>query len=107
MKPVILLCFVATNAMALDIDQEWAKFSNDFERLKQRPVVVASRSTSVPVVDKSIQLPAKNTQDNTLQQVDPKSPERLGHKLSDPEMRDRVVEVYNKPNAVVYSATLN
>jgi len=26
--------------------------------------------------------------------------------LSDPNMRDRVIEAYNKPNAVVYSLTL-
>jgi hypothetical protein len=41
-----------------------------------------------------------------LQQVDPKSSSRLGFKLSDPNMRDRVIQAYNKPNAVVYSLTL-
>lgn len=116
MKPVILLCFVATNAMALDIDKEWSRYNVDFESLKQKSTVATTRSIPVPnvekeknkekIVDKSTPLPSKNTQDNTMQQVDPKSPERLGHKLSDPNVRDRVVELYNKPDTVVYSATV-
>jgi len=116
MKPVILLCFVATNAMALDIDKEWSRYNVDFERLKQKSTVATTRSIPVPnvekekdkdkIVDKSTPLPSKNTQDNTMQQVDPKSSERLGHKLSDPNVRDRVVELYNKPDTVVYSATV-
>jgi hypothetical protein len=113
MKPVIVLCFVATNAMALDFNSEWAKFDNDFAKLKSKPVILASNSPvvitpipAVPVEDRSIVLLEKNTQSNVLQQVDPKSSSRLGFKLSDPNMRDRVVEAYNKPNAVVYSLTL-
>lgn len=106
MKSLIMLsCIVATNAMALDFDKEWARYSSDFEKLKQKTVV--SKISGIEVVDKSIVLPEKNTQVNVLQQVDPKSPERLGHKLSDPNMRDRVIDAYNKPNAVVYSVTLN
>jgi hypothetical protein len=111
MKPVIVLCFVATNAMALDFNSEWAKFDNDFAKLKSKPVMLASNSpvviTPIPTVeDKSVVLLDKNTESNVLQQVDPKSPNRLGLKLSDPNMRDRVIEAYNKPNAVVYSLTL-
>jgi hypothetical protein len=113
MKPVILLCFVATNAMALDFDTEWSKFNNDFVKLKSKPIVMASNSpisvTPIPVVpveERSSVLLDKNTESNILQQVDPKSSNRLGFKLSDPNMRDRVIEAYNKPNAVVYSLTL-
>jgi hypothetical protein len=113
MKPVLLLCFVATNAMALDFNSEWAKFDNDFAKLKLKPVILASNSPvvitpipAVPVEDRSIVLLDKNSQSNVLQQVDPKSSSRLGFKLSDPNMRDRVIEAYNKPNAVVYSLTL-
>lgn len=111
MKPVILLCFVATNAMALDFDTEWSKFNNEFSKLKQRPVIVASNSTAIitpvsPSEEIKTVLPEKNTQSNVLQQVDPKSPERLGLKLSDPIMRDRVMKAYNKPDAVVYALTL-
>ena len=113
MKPVILLCFVATNAMALDFNSEWAKFDNDFAKLKSKSVVMASNSPvvitpipAVPVEERSVVLLDKNTESNVLQQVDPKSPNRLGLKLSDPNMRDRVIQAYNKPNAVVYSLTL-
>lgn len=113
MKPVILLCCIATNAMALDFNAEWAKFDNEFANLKQKSVTVASNSPivtpipkDIPVVERSIKLPEKNTEENVLQQVDPKSPERLGYKLEDPTMRDRVIEAYKKPDAVVYSAIL-
>jgi hypothetical protein len=113
MKPVILLCFIATNAMALDFNSEWAKFDNDFAKLKTKPVMLASNSPviitpipAVPVEERSVVLLDKNTESNVLQQVDPKSPNRLGIKLSDPNMRDRVIQAYNKPNAVVYSLTL-
>jgi hypothetical protein len=107
MKSLIMLsCVVATNAMALDFDTEWARYASDFDRLKQK-TVVATKSTGIEVADKSTKLPEKTTQVNVLQQVDPKSPERLGHILSDPNMRDRVIDAYNKPNAVVYSVTLN
>ena len=113
MKPVIALCFVATNAMALDFNNEWAMFDNDFAKLKSKSVMLARNSpaviTPIPTVtveDRSAILLDKNTESNVLQQVDPKSSSRLGFKLSDPNMRDRVIQAYNKPNAVVYSLTL-
>ena len=93
----MLSCVVATNAMALDFDTEWARYASDFDKLKQKTGAVASVS----------KLPENTTEVNVLQQVDPKSPDRLGYKLSDPNMRDRVIDAYNKPNAVVYAVTLN
>jgi len=89
MKPVIVLCLVATNAMALDFDTEWAKFEADFSKFKAAKV--AKFQPSVP---------------NELIQVDPKSPERLGLKLSDPAMREKMTALYKKPDTVVYSLTL-
>jgi hypothetical protein len=89
--------------MALNFDTEWAKFDSDFIKLKRAPVAAVK---PVEVVIPTPPLSSKNTQNNVIEQVDPKSPDRLGHKLSDPVMRDRVIEAYNKPNAVVYSLTL-
>jgi hypothetical protein len=85
MKPAIVLCLVATNAMALDFDTEWSKFEADFAKFKPKATSVVS---------------------NVIAQVDPKSPERLGLKLSDPAMREKVTALYKKPDTVVYSLTL-
>ena len=79
---------VATNAMAINFETEWAKFKQDFSRLKPSSKVVEV----APVDD--------------VTRVDPKSPDRLGHTITDPVVRNKVVELYNKPNVVVYSATI-
>lgn len=114
MKPVIIASlFVATNAMALDFDKEWAKFEPDFARLKTYQVAKVERKsplvktvpTDTVLADDEV-LPAKNTELNTLERVDPKSPDRLGHTLSDPELRKHVQSLYKKPDTVVYSLTL-
>lgn len=122
MKPVIILAsLLATNAMALDFDSEWSKFDADFARMKG--VAVAKYQPSKPVVNKvddevmpdlpkynprskNEVLPEKPSADNVLEQVDPKSPERLGHKLEDEAMRKHVQNLYKKPDTVVYSLTL-
>lgn len=88
--------------MALDFETEWAKFSNDFANLKSKVNI----TVDVPKVGNFGILPSKNTRDNTIEQVDPKSPDRLGLKLQDPAMRERVTSLYNKPDTVVYSLTL-
>lgn len=120
MKPAILLVSIlATNAMAMDFDSEWAKFEPDFSRLKNYKVV-AKYEPSKPVVkpvDDSMEdvplynprskaLPDKPSADNVLEQVDPKSPDRLGYKIEDPEVRNKVTNLYKKPDTVVYSLTL-
>lgn len=103
MKPIgIALILLSSNAMALDFDVEWAKFDKDFARLNTRTVAMVS----TPKITTQAILPEKNTADNVIEQVDPKSPERLGHKLSNAEMREHVQSLYKKPDAVVYSINL-
>ena len=108
MKPVIVvMALVSTNAMAIDFETEWAKFQPDFARMKGVQVAkVETRPVVTPVEDQARVLPAKASEDNVLEQVDPKSPERLGHKLADPAMREKVTGLYKKPDTVVYSLTL-
>jgi hypothetical protein len=90
-KVAVILCLVATNAMAIDFDTEWAKF--DFSKFKtakvkkQEPVVT-------PITD------------STIEKVDPKSPDRLGLKLSDAGMVERMKKLYANPDTVVYSTTI-
>lgn len=99
MKRVILLgAFVATNALALDFDTEWAKFADDFARLKSKVNITVDvprvGNVAVPVSDADIQL------------VDPKSPDRLGLKLSDSSMVQRMKDLYKRDDVVVYSTTV-
>ena len=101
MKPlVVMVSLLASNAMALDFDTEWAKFNNDFARLKSYKVAKVDSPVDKTTVHALPQLVSD------LVQVDPKSPERLGLKLSDPAMRQKVTELYKKPETVVYSMTL-
>lgn len=104
-------CVFATHAMAIDFDTEWAKFSNDFVKIRSMQVSKLQRTpvTEKPLVEnKSVTvtpLPENNVS-SELVQVDPKSPDRLGHQLSDPAIKDYVTKLYQKPDIVVYSATI-
>lgn len=99
MKRVILLsAFVATNAFALDFDTEWAKFADDFARLKSKVNI----TVDVPRVG-NVAVPVS---DADIQQVDPKSPDRLGLKLSDSSMVQKMKDLYKRDDVVVYSTTV-
>lgn len=95
---VMVVALVSTNAMALDFDTEWAKFADDFAKLKSKvniTVDVPKAGTfTVPV------------EDAELKQVDPKSPDRLGLKLSDSTMVQKMKDLYKRDDVVVYSTTL-
>lgn len=98
---LVVLCLVSTNVLALDFNTEWNSIKSRFTM----PVVVPVVPVEVKQDDVSVVTPVEIKQEEQGL-VDPKSPDRLGYKLSDPEMRKRVIEAYNKPNAVVYSYTL-
>ena len=101
MKPVIVaVSLMATNAMALDFDTEWAKFNQDFAKFKSYQVAKLDSPAAKPVVHA---LPLLGPE---VEQVDPKSPDRLGLKLSDPVMREKVTKLYQKPDTVVYATTI-
>ena len=95
---VMVVALVSTNAMALDFDTEWAKFADDFAKLKSKvniTVDVPKAGTfTVPV------------EDAELKRVDPKSPDRLGLKLSDSTMVQKMKDLYKRDDVVVYSTTL-
>ena len=110
MKHVIVLAaLVSTNAMAIDFETEWAKFQPDFNRMRGIQVAKVEKSKAVvtPLEEVTAKvLPAMPSEDNVMEQVDPKSPERLGHKISDPAVKQKVTELYKKPDTVVYSINL-
>jgi len=95
---IVLSVFVSTSAMALDFQTEWAKFADDFAKLKPKASVVVD----VPKVS-TVAVPVD---DADIKKVDPKSPDRLGLSLSDPKMREHVTSLYQKPDTVVYSTTI-
>lgn len=101
-KLIIATMLVSTNAMALDFDTEWAKFANDFAKLASKMSVKVDvdvprvGNVSVPVEDRSIQ----------IERVDPKSPDRLGLKLSDQSMVNKMKDLYKRDDVVVYSTTV-
>jgi hypothetical protein len=102
MKKLLIMALVSTNVMALDFDTEWAKFDKDFARLRGVQVALVNK----PVVTKLDSLPEVNSDVNVVERVDPKSPKRLGRNLENPYMKDKLEKLYNKPDTVVYSLTL-
>ena len=102
MKKLLIMALVSTNAMALDFETEWAKFDKDFARMKGVQVAMVNK----PVVTKLDSLPEVNSNVNVLEQVDPKSPKRLGRNLDNPYMKDKMEKLYKNPDTVVYSLTL-
>lgn len=93
-RMIVLSIFVSSSAMALDFNVEWAKFADDFAKFKTSKVAKVE-----PVV-------TAITDSSDIVKVDPKSPDRLGLKLSDPAMREKVTNLYQKPDTVVLSTTI-
>lgn len=95
---VLIAALISTNAMALDFETEWAKFSTDFARLKSK--VLPSDKIKVEPVE------VVPVDDAVIKQVDPKSPDRLGLKLSDSSMVQKMKDLYKRDDVVVYSTTV-
>ena len=95
---VMVVALVSTNVMALDFDTEWAKFADDFAKLKSKVNI----TVDVPKVG-TVTVPVE---DADLKQVDPKSPDRLGLKLSDSTMVQKMKDLYKRDDVVVYSTTV-
>lgn len=102
-KYLLASALLATNAMAYDFETEYAKFANDFARLRGTNLAMVSPQKTAPVITP---LPEINSSVNKMELVDPKSPVRLGRNLQNPQMRDKMEKLYDKPDTVVYSLTL-
>lgn len=92
---VLITALVSANAMALDFDTEWAKFKDDFARLVHRKEVSPEPKPALAAVE-----------DGEVKRVDPKSPERIGLKVDNPELRAKLKDLYNRDDVVVYSTTV-
>jgi hypothetical protein len=105
---LLLTATISLNSFALDFETEWSKFAKDFAKLRTSNSVAVA---SAPVIQTPATVPAPklldtNTESNTIQLVDPKSPARLGRNLQNLAMREKMEKLYNNPNTVVYSLTL-
>lgn len=101
-KLIMIALMVSTPVLAGDFDSEFAAFQKDFDRLNSMVVVKKQRKPKTVVVQ-------RNEIDNETpdeHEVDPTSPDRLGHQLENPAMREKVAALYEKPNIKVYSYVL-
>lgn len=121
-KTTVVIAAMLTSLPAYaDFDKDFASFEKDFARLdamfakkkKKQPeqVVVAKAGgaeQALRLMDKDIVEPPKSGGARLREQneVDPKSSERLGHQLDNPEMREKVAKLYQKPDIKVYSYVL-
>ena len=85
---ILLSALVSSNALAVDFDTEWSKFMVDFNKIEFRKL-----KPVFPV-------------DGEVKQVDPKDPQRLGNMVSDPVIKTKLMELYNRPDVVVFSTTV-
>lgn len=96
-KILFAFCFVSTSAFAIDFDTEWKAMKVVFAKVTPAPVVsVVPEAPVVQVVTESLD----------LKRMDPRSPNLLGYTLSDPVMRNRVTELYKRPDVIVLSTTI-
>jgi hypothetical protein len=98
-KILFAFCFVSTSAFAIDFDTEWKAMKVVFAKVTPAPVAVVSVVPEAPVVQVV-------TESIDLKRMDPRSPNLLGYTLSDPVMRNRVTELYKRPDVIVLSTTI-
>lgn len=104
---VMIVGGLVSGSVLADFDSDFAQFDRDFARLNQVAMVKkVNKRPAVRAVD--VEPEYVDTQKSELIQheVDPTSPDRLGHQIEDPVMRDKVISLYNKPEIKVYSYVL-
>lgn len=89
---IALLITLSQAALALDFDQEWSKFESDFKSLKTLASTEAKSGNTVSM--------------SSIEERSVYSKELLGYKLSNKQMRNSVIELYKKPNTVIFSLTI-
>lgn len=107
MKLLFVMCLVISGPALADFDSDFAQFDRDFARLNQ--VAMVKKVNKRPV-SRAVDIQPEYVDNEKIEisqhEVDPTSPDRLGHQLDDPAMRDKVTNLYNKPGIKVYSYVL-
>jgi hypothetical protein len=104
-KLIITTMFVSSTAFAGDFETMYARFADDFAKLRAHSTVKVDMD--VPVIGNVPIVTIPIERDETeIKRVDPKSPDRLGLTLSDPVKREKMKQLYNDPNIVVLSTTV-
>lgn len=103
----ILIVFSISSVRADSFDTDWAKFSSDFEALNYRngpairkvpkkpPSQLAAIKPDVQKGDDE-QLEIGTPVETSLRETD-----KLGYQVSDPQIRQKVVDLYRRPDVVV------
>lgn len=105
MKKFIMIALLVSTPALADFDSDFASFQKDFDRLNS--MVVSKKKPKPKTV--MVKLEAEREMDNNTtdeHEVDPTSPDRLGHQLENTAMREKVAALYEKPNIKVYSYVL-
>ena len=103
----ILIVFCLSSVRADSFDVDWAKFSSDFAALNNRngpairkvpkkpPSQLAAIKPDVQKGDDE-QLEIGTPVETSLRETD-----KLGYQISDPQIRQKVVDLYRRPDVVV------
>lgn len=107
MKKLLILAMLVSAPAFADFDSDFAAFEKDFDRLNSMTSVKKQKPKPV-VAKQEVDSEDSDVRDMELSkhEVDPTSPDRLGHQLEDERMKSRVIGLYNRPNMKVYSYVL-
>lgn len=105
MKKFVMLALLVSTPAFADFDAEFANFQKDFDRLNAMTVKKEKQKPKTVVVKKAAEKELENNAP-VEHEVDPQSPDRLGHQLENSEMRKKVAALYDKPDIKVYSYVL-
>lgn len=103
----ILIAFGLSSVRADSFDVDWAKFSTDFEALNSRTDSTFRRCTK----KRSLQSAASkfdgyeddgaHPEIGTADVTSLRESDKLGYQISNPEIRQKVVDLYQRPDVVV------
>lgn len=104
MKKFIMIALLVSTPALADFDSDFVSFQKDFDRLNNMVVKKKTKTKTVMVKTADDRSLFDSTQDE--HEVDPTSPDRLGHQLENNAMREKIAALYEKPDIKVYSYVL-
>lgn len=103
----ILIAFGLSSARADSFDVDWAKFSTDFEALNSRTDSTIGRATKKrslqPAASKfdGYEVDGTHPEIGTSVETSLQESDKLGYQISHPEIRQKVLDLYRRPDVVV------
>lgn len=103
----ILIVFSISSVRADSFDTDWAKFSSDFEALNYRSSPTIRKVLKKPPSQLAAIKPDVQKGDDEQLEIDTpvesslRDSDKLGYQISDPQIRQKVVDLYRRPDVVV------